>query len=86
MTKTYTYTEARQNLASILAQAEQDGEVRITHRSGKSFVLRPETGDRSPLDVPGIDTGITRQEIIDSVREGREQDIDKRRASSATNL
>ncbi|MEJ2600602.1 MAG: type II toxin-antitoxin system prevent-host-death family antitoxin [Anaerolineales bacterium] len=86
MTKTYTYTEARQNLASVLAQAEQDGEVRITHRSGKSFVLRPETGDRSPLDVPGVDTGITRQEIIDSVREGREQDIDERRASPATNL
>jgi prevent-host-death family protein len=86
MTKTYTYTEARQNLASILAQAEKDGEVRITHRSGKSFVLRPETGDRSPMDVPGVDTGITRQEIIDSVREGREQDIDERRASSATNL
>jgi Antitoxin Phd_YefM, type II toxin-antitoxin system len=85
MTKTYTYTEARQNLASVLSQAEKDGEVRITHRSGKTYVLRLEIGDRSPLDVPGVDTGITRQEIIDSVREGREHDIHERRASSATN-
>ncbi len=81
MAKTYTYTEARQNLASVLAQAEKDGEVRITHRSGKVFVLRPETSDRSPLDIPGVDTGITRQEVLDSVREGREQEIRDRRAS-----
>lgn len=85
MTKTYTYTEARQNLASVLAQAEQDGEVRITHRSGKTYVLRLETGDRSPLDIPGIDTGITSQEIIDTVREGWEQDTGERRASSGSN-
>ncbi len=81
MAKTYTYTEARQNLASVLAQAEKDGEVRITHRSGKVFILRPETSDRSPLDIPGVDTGITRHEVLESVREGREQDIRDRRAS-----
>ena len=80
MARTYTYTEARQNLAKVLAQAEKDGEVRITHRSGKVFVLRPEVSDRSPLDVRGVDTGITRQEVLDSVREGREQDIRERRS------
>jgi prevent-host-death family protein len=81
MAKTYTYTEARQNLATVLAQAEKDGEVRITHRSGKVFVLRPEKTGRSPLDVPGVETGITHQELLDSVREGREQDPSERRAS-----
>jgi prevent-host-death family protein len=84
MAKTYTYTEARQNLANVLTQAEKDGEVRITHRSGKVFILRPEVTDRSPLDVPGVDTGITRQEVLDSVREGRELDIWERRSSYKT--
>lgn len=74
MTKVYTFTEARQKLASVLAQAEKDGEVWITHRSGKVFIIRPEprTG-RSPLDVPGVDTGITREEIVAAIREGRER-------------
>jgi prevent-host-death family protein len=74
MPRTYTFTEARQNLASVLSQAEQDGEVRITHRSGKVFVIRPEPpSGRSPLDVPGVDTGITREEIIEAIRESREK-------------
>jgi len=29
MGKSYTYSEARQNLSSVLDQAKQDGEVRI---------------------------------------------------------
>ena len=71
MAKTYTCTEAKQNFTSILAQAEKDGEVRITQLNGKVFVLRPEPGIHSPLDVSGVKTNISRQEIVDSVREGR---------------
>jgi hypothetical protein len=71
MAKIYTSTEARQNFTSILAQAEKDGEVRNTPRNGEVFVLRPEQGNHSPLDVPGVKTNISRQEIVDSVREGR---------------
>jgi prevent-host-death family protein len=81
MAKTYTFTEARQNLSSVLAQAEKDGEVRITRRSGKVFVIRPEESDRSPLDVPGVDTDVTLVEILDAVREGKEMDIRERRSS-----
>ena len=79
MAKTYTFTKARQNLKSVLDQAEKDGEVRITRRGGKSFVVRVETSNRSPLDIPGVETDITLDEIIDSVREGREYDIRERR-------
>lgn len=84
MAKTYTSTEARQNFTSILAQAEKDGEVRITQRNGKVFVLRPEAGIHSPLDVSGVKTKISRQEIVDSVREGR-QGIQERRDSYDAN-
>lgn len=73
MGKTYTYSEARQNLSSVLNQAEQDGEVRIIRKSGKIFVIRPESPSRSPLDVPGIKLNLTADEIVEIVREGRER-------------
>ena len=79
MAKTYTFTEARQHLKSVFAQAEKDGEVRVTvNRGGKVFVIRVEESTRSPLDVPGVDTGISRVDLLNSVREGREQDIQDR--------
>ena len=79
MAKTYTFTEARQNFSDVLLQAEKDGEVIITRRGGKVFILRLQVSTRSPLDIPGIDTGISRGEILDSIREGREQDTRERR-------
>jgi hypothetical protein len=72
MAKTYTYSQARQNLASVLMQAEKDGEVVITHRDGRRFIVKLASPERSPLDVPGIKTNITREEIVNSVREGRD--------------
>ncbi len=42
MTIIYTYTEARQNLATLLNRAALEGEVRIKRRDGRVFVVRPE--------------------------------------------
>ena len=39
--KVYTYSEARQNLASILEQAAEEGEVRVKRRDGQEFVIKP---------------------------------------------
>ena len=69
--KVYTYSEARQRLASVLDAAQRDGAVRIRRRDGRTFVLQPEASDRSPLDVEGVDLGITTGEIVSLVREGR---------------
>ncbi len=74
MAKTYTYTEARQNLASVLLQADQDGEVTITHRDGRKYIVKVAKPNRSPLDVPCISKNLSREEILDSIREGREMD------------
>ena len=68
----YTFSEARQKLASILEQASQDGEVLIKRRDGRSYILKPEISQKSPLDVKGVDIGISATEIVDFVREGRE--------------
>jgi uncharacterized protein (DUF362 family) len=69
--KVYTYSEARQSLASLLEQAKKEGAVRIRRRDGQTFVLKPEAPSGSPLDVAGFDLGVTTQEIVAFVREGR---------------
>jgi PHD/YefM family antitoxin component YafN of YafNO toxin-antitoxin module len=73
--KVYTYSEARQHLASLLEQAKRDGAVRIQRRDGQSFLLTPEIPTESPLDVEKIDLGLTTEEIVAFIREGR-RDID----------
>lgn len=67
----YTYTEARQNLASILDQAAREGEVRIKRKDGQVFVIRLQRSTKSPLEVEGIDLGVTTQEIVDFIDDGR---------------
>jgi antitoxin Phd len=69
----YTYSEARQKLASVLEQAESTGKVIIRRKDGRTFALTPEKSASSPLDVPTIKANITSQEIVDIVREGRER-------------
>ena len=69
----YTYSEARQNLASLLDQAIKQGEVRIRRKDGQVFVVRPQPSADSPLDVKRVDLGVTADEIVRIVREGRER-------------
>jgi antitoxin Phd len=69
--KEYTLSEARQKLASLLEQAEKEGEVRIKRKDGKVFVLKPQPRSDSPLDVEGIDLDITTAEILKFIEEGR---------------
>ena len=71
--KVYTYSEARQNLASLLDIAQRDGAVGIRRRDGRSFLVRPERSGASPLDVEGVDLGVTTDEIVAIIREGRER-------------
>lgn len=37
---TYTYSEARQHLSSVLEKAKQEGEIRIKRKDGSIFVVR----------------------------------------------
>ncbi len=69
--KEYTFSEARQRLASILDRARKEGAVRIRRRDGQRFILQPERGSRSPLEVPGLGLKIGRDEIVDVIRSSR---------------
>lgn len=67
----YTYSEARQKLASVLDEAESKGKVLIRRKDGRTFALVSEQLPTSPLDVPSIKTDISTEELISVIREGR---------------
>ena len=69
----YSYSEARQKLATVLKQAESAGKVIIRRKDGRTFALIPEVIAASPLDVPSIKAKVTTDEIVDIIREGRER-------------
>lgn len=71
--KTYTYSEARQRLATLLDQAQREGRVQIRRQDGSTFVLQPAAVNRSPLDVPGVRTRLKRGELVDLLRAERER-------------
>ena len=72
--KAYTYSEARENFASVLEEAERDGAVEIRRRDGAVFRLSPVPKTKaSPLNVPGVKLKVSTEEIVAVVREGRER-------------
>ncbi len=70
--KEYSFTEARQHFASVLDEAKKEGIVCVRKRDGESFYIKPATLKKSPLDVKGVDLGITSTEILDAIRQSRE--------------
>jgi len=70
--KTYTYSEARQQFASVLDEARRAGQVRIRRRDGQLFVVQPAAQERSPLDVPGVATELRPGEVAGWLRSERE--------------
>ena len=67
----YTFSEARQKLASVLEEAQRKGAVRIKRRDGSEFEIAPVRSKASPLDVEGVDLGLSVEEIVSVVRETR---------------
>jgi prevent-host-death family protein len=69
--KVFTFTEARQNFASVLDFAQKEGSVRITCRDGRAFVIQPLEIPASPLAIDGVDLNISKAEIMDFIHESR---------------
>jgi antitoxin Phd len=70
--KIYTYSEAREKLASILEESKTE-EVLIRRRNGDVFAIVPQSPRprRSAFDVPCLHKGLTRQEIVEAIRDSR---------------
>ena len=67
----YSYSEARQKLASVLDKAQVSGKVLIRRKDGSIFALTPEPATTSPLDVPSIQADVSTKELVDIVRAER---------------
>ena len=72
--KIYTYSEAREKLANILEESKTE-EVVIRRRKGDVYAIVPQLSRprRSPFDIPGLSKDITKQEIVEAIRESRER-------------
>ena len=72
--KSYSYSEARGNFATVLDEAARDGAVEIRRRDGTVFrILRLRTGAASPFDVKGVKVNLSTGDLAAIVREGRER-------------
>ena len=71
--KVYTYSQARQKLAKLLDDARQEGQVQIKRRDGQTFVIKPVDQKESPLDIAGVLTDLSIDELNEAVREGRKR-------------
>ncbi len=71
MSTVYTYSDARQNLASLLDRAIREGEVKIKRKDGQVFIIKPEAKASSPFAVASVPLGLTTAEIVDFIRESR---------------
>jgi prevent-host-death family protein len=72
--RSYSYSEARGNFATVLDEAERDGAVEIRRRDGRVFRISPLRKSRgSPLDVKGVKLGVSAADLTAIVREGRER-------------
>jgi poly-gamma-glutamate capsule biosynthesis protein CapA/YwtB (metallophosphatase superfamily) len=62
--KKYNFTDARKNFASVLETAKQEGIVCIYKRNGETYYLTPAKGEKSPLDVEGVNLNLSNNQSL----------------------
>ena len=71
--KIYTYSKAREKLAAVLEESKSE-EVIIRRRKGDLYSITPKPKPRrSPFDVTGLRKGLSREEILEAIRESRKR-------------
>ena len=65
----FTYSQARQNLATLLDLALRRGGVLIQRKDGNMFTVTKASVKKSPLDVPSVRVNIQTAEIVKIIRE-----------------
>ena len=72
--KSYSYSEARANFATVLDEAERDGAVEVRRRDGTAFRILPlRKSKASPLDVKGVKLPMSAADLVSIVRKSRER-------------
>lgn len=68
-----TYSEARQNFASILDKSKNDGAVLVKRADGSVFRISPEVSESSPFAGIKALFDIRHDDIMQSLKETREE-------------
>ncbi len=69
----YTYIDARQHFDHLFDEAKEKREVMIQRPNGDLFLLRLVTTHNFRQRLPQLGVNLSRQEIIESIREVRER-------------
>jgi len=70
MTTIYSYEKAKKSFDLVFKKATLDGKVAI-RKDNKLYILMPASKNSSPLDIEGVDLGISSKDIIDFIHESR---------------
>ena len=76
MMKVYTYSEARQRFTEVLNIAREE-EVIIKRRDGETFSIVFKKTPESPFDIPGIETKATTKDILEAIKDSRENRVEQ---------
>jgi hypothetical protein len=55
----------------VLDTAKKEGVICISRRDGDIFYITPAKSTSSPLNIEGVDLGLSSDDIVELVREGR---------------
>jgi antitoxin (DNA-binding transcriptional repressor) of toxin-antitoxin stability system len=70
----FTYSQARQNFASLLDIAKKEGSVQVRRRDGTVYSISAvKRSKRSPFGIRGVKTRATTEDILAAVRESRQR-------------
>ena len=69
----YTYTDAQQQFDTLFDEAKARHEVMIQRPDGDIFVLRLIKAHELKQRLPKLGVNLSRQEIVESIREVRER-------------
>jgi hypothetical protein len=71
--KVFSLSEASRQLSVVLDLAQSEGEVRVLLNDGRMFSIQPVQRKKSPLDISGLDSNFTVEEILAFIHESRRQ-------------
>ncbi|MDB9519448.1 hypothetical protein PN466_21115 [Roseofilum reptotaenium CS-1145] len=68
----YSYSEAQEQLSSLLEKALSEGEIKLRNQDGRIFVIRPEQPLKSsPFEVQSLKLPIDKADIFEAIGESR---------------
>lgn len=69
----YNYIDACENLSRLLDEAKKNKDVMIESETGELFIVQLAHQKGSAYNLPNIDLGLSRDEIVNYIKETRER-------------